>query len=310
MPSAPTRVGPDLWAVDSGYLRPGLDAIHILQSGDHTAIIDTGTHASVPVTLAALDTLGIPRDQVDCVLLTHIHLDHAGGAGGLMQELPAARLVVHPRGARHMADPSRLVAGSIAVYGEATFRQLYGQVLAIDAARIHATEDNERLQLGDRALRFLHTPGHAKHHHCIEDIDGEGVFTGDTFGIAFPELRVAGRSFIFPTTSPVHFDPAAAHASIDRIVATGQDVAWLTHYSRVEGLADLADQLHAHLDAFVRLTAESLSVDALESAVLGHLQQSLDALGHPAPRSERAPFLELDARLNAQGLWHWRTAHR
>jgi len=310
LPPFTTAVGSSVWAVDSGYVRPGLGAVHILQAADRAAILDTGTHTSVPRVLQALDGLGIPRDHVQYVILTHIHLDHAGGAGALMQLLPAARLVVHPRGARHMADPSRLVAGSIAVYGEPTFRQLYGDIVPIDADRIHATEDDERLKLGDRPLRFLHTPGHARHHHCIEDAQGGGVFTGDTFGIAYPELRVAGRPFVFPTTTPVHFDPEAAHASIDRIVATGHDTAWLTHYSRVEGLSSIADQLHRLLNHFAASTAECTSVDALESAVLGHLQQELDEMGHPAPPAERAPWLQLDARLNAQGLMHWWTTRK
>ena len=311
LPLSPVAVGPQVWSVDSGYVRPDLCAIHILQAADRAAIIDTGIHTSVPRTLAALAELGVPRDHVQYVILTHIHLDHAGGAGSLMQQLPAATLVVHPRGARHMADPSRLIAGSIAVYGETVFRQLYGDILPIDADRIHATHDDECLRLGDRPLRFMHTPGHARHHHCIADPTGGGVFTGDTFGIAYPQLRSPdGRPFLFPTTTPVHFDPDAARASIDRIVSTGHDVAWLTHYSRVQGLGELAAQLHAHLDHFVELTASSDSVEQLERRVMDHLQESLDEMGHPWSRQARADLLELDARLNAQGLMHWWTSRR
>lgn len=309
--SSPVAVGPQVWSVDSGYVRSNLCAIHIVQAADRVAIIDTGIQGSVAHTLHALDVLGVPYDHVQYVILTHIHLDHAGGAGVLMQQLPSAQLVVHPRGARHMADPSRLVSGSIAVYGETVFRQLYGDILPIDADRIHATQDEELLWLADRPLRFMHTPGHARHHHCIDDVNGGGVFTGDTFGIAYPQLRGPdGRPFLFPTTTPVHFDPDAAHASIERIVATGHDVAWLTHYSRVEGLQELAGQLHAHIDRFVELTAECDSVEQLESQVMAHLQDSLDALDHPWTREERAGLLELDARLNAQGLMHWWTTRR
>ena len=128
-------------AIDTGYIRPGLDASHLIIEGGRAAFVDTGVGSSVPLLLAALDQLGIPRANVDLILLTHIHLDHAGGAGLLAASLPAARVIVHPRGLKHMADPSKLVAGSIDVYGEAQFRALYGEIVPIEPSRLVAAGD-------------------------------------------------------------------------------------------------------------------------------------------------------------------------
>ncbi len=303
-------VGDGVFAIDAGYVRPGLAAIHVLRAGDAVAVVDTGVGGSVPRVLAGLAALGIPEDAVQQVILTHIHLDHAGGAGRLMQALPAATLVVHPRGARHMADPRRLEAGARAVYG-AAYDDLYGALVPVPEDRILATHDDQRLALGDRALHILHTPGHARHHHCIVDPVAGGVFTGDTFGIAYPELRAGGRPFVFPTTTPVHFDPAAAHASIDRIVAAaaavGADAAWLTHFSRVEGLAGIAQGLHALLDGLV--AAAEAGPDGLEERVAAVLRRAARAHGITLDDAELDRILSLDATLNAQGLAHWQ-AHR
>ena len=300
-------VGHGVYAVDGGYIRDGIAAIHIVRAGTVSYVVDTGTFVSVPRVLAALDSLGIARTSVSHVILTHIHLDHAGGAGALMQALPDADLVVHPRGARHMADPSRLVSGSMAVYGETAFRALFGHIVPVDAERIIETADNDEIQVGDRVLRFLHTPGHAKHHHCIVDDVAGGVFTGDSFGIAYRSLRTPHGPFLFPTTTPVHFDPDDAHESIERIVSTGHSTAWLGHYSRVDDIAALAPQLHHDLDAFVAIAAPGRSVEAVESDLFAHLNARAEAMGHRGSLAERQQAFSLDARLNAQGLVYWRS---
>jgi glyoxylase-like metal-dependent hydrolase (beta-lactamase superfamily II) len=303
-------VGPGVYAIDTRYVRPRLDAAHLLIDHGEAAFIDTGTAASIPHLLGALAALNLSPEAVRWVLLTHIHLDHAGGAGALMDALPAATLVVHPRGARHMADPSRLIAGSIAVYGEPEFKRLYGEIRPIDPARIRSTTDGERLSVGSRALEFIHTPGHARHHHCIVDLDGDAVFTGDTFGLSYQVFDVNGAPFIFPTTTPIHFDPDAAHASIDRICAYNTSAAYLTHYSRVTDLPRLAADLHSDLDVFAALTLAAADVDALAAGIAAHLAARLVAHGYTGPAAERDLWLSLDVQLNAQGLWFWREHRR
>ena len=133
-------------AIDADYVRPRLEAAHLVVDGGRAAFVDTGTTHSLPNLLAALEAKGIDRAEVDWVLTTHVHLDHAGGAGALMRELPNARCAVHPRGARHLVEPSKLIAGSIAVYGEERFRELYGEIVPIEESRCLSPEDGARIR--------------------------------------------------------------------------------------------------------------------------------------------------------------------
>ena len=141
-----------------------LDAVHLIVERGRAAFVDCGTSYTAPHLLAALQSLGIAPDQVDYVFLTHAHLDHAGGAGQLLRALPNARAVLHPRAAPHLMAPEILIEGSIAVYGEETYRRLYGEVLPVPQERVVITEDGMRLALAGRNFEFLHTPGHALHH--------------------------------------------------------------------------------------------------------------------------------------------------
>ncbi|CAM5470096.1 MBL fold metallo-hydrolase [Thauera mechernichensis] len=175
-------------AVDSGYGRPQLAAIHIIVQDGRAAIVDTGSNASVPRVLGALAALGIAPEAVDWVLFTHIHLDHAGGAGSLMCALPHARLVVHPRGVRHMTDPSRLWDATCAVYGPERAFALYGRLVPVAAERIVPATDGLELKLGGRCLRIFDTPGHARHHVCIWDDSARAFFTGNTLACPIASL--------------------------------------------------------------------------------------------------------------------------
>src|SRR3990172_6172485 len=220
-------------AFDAGYVRPILAAIHMVVENGRVAFIDTGSNDALPNALAALGRLGLDVTAVDYVILTHIHLDHAGGAGSLMRAFPNARLVVHPRGARHMAEPSKLVAGVCAVYGADYVQRVYGEILPVAAERIVEAPDGHVFSLAGRELLCLDTPGHARHHICIVDRKSNGIFTGDMFGLSYRELDVDGRQFIFPTTTPSQFEPAEMRASIHRLLSFEPEAMYLTHYSRV-----------------------------------------------------------------------------
>lgn len=302
-------MGNDVYAIDTAYVRPGLDASHIIVGDGRVAFVDTGTSNSVPRLLAALETLGFKPHQVAFILITHIHLDHAGGAGTLMQALPDATLVVHPRGARHMSEPEKLVAGTRAVYGEAEYQRLYGQILPVPAERIRQVADGEKLLLGRRELEFIHTRGHANHHYCIVDHQAQAVFAGDSFGVSYRETDTAKGAFIFPTTTPVHFDPEAAHASVDRILSYRPEAVFLTHFSKVTELARLAHDLHADIDVFVRI-AEACEgredrMQCIADELRDHLWRRLDAHGFTGNDREREDILGMDIELNAMGLDVW-----
>ncbi len=296
--------------LDANYVRPGVAAIHLLVEQGRAAILDSGTRHSVPTVLAELQAQGLAPEDVDYVIVTHVHLDHAGGAGALLQVCPRARLVVHPSGARHLVDPARLVAGTQAVYGEELFQRLYGDIVPVAAERVLEAPDQYRLDFQGRVLSFLDTPGHARHHFCIHDARSESVFTGDTFGISYREFDVDGHVFIFPTTTPVQFDPMALHASIDRILALAPQAVFLTHFGRVTHPQALAPQLHELIDEWCELTLEVAHLGAerqaaLEAALEHSLMARLRAHGCRLEEARCKALLAPDIRLNAQGLLVW-----
>ena len=314
MPAAPLPafcepLGDGLWAIDTGFHRDRFDAAYLVVESGRAAFIDTGTAFAVPRLLAALEALGLSRSAVDYVIPTHVHLDHAGGAGQLMQALPGARLVVHPRGARHMIDPVALWQGALDVYGEAQMARAYGTLVPVAADRVQATLDGETLHLAGRPLVFAHTPGHALHHHCIWDARTAGWFTGDNFGMAYPEFNVAGRAYLFPTTTPVQFDPEAMRASIARLRAAAPRQMFLTHYSRITDVADCAVRLGAMLDATVAVAlARRDAPDRLEAITRALMRLYTDgarAFGVTVPDERMAALLIDDAALNAAGLIAW-----
>ena len=223
MNPAYTEFDHGITGIDAQFVRPGLAAIHLVEERGRAAFVDTGTNHSFPHVLEAMKAKGVAPDDVVYVIVTHVHLDHAGGARpGVLQAFRNARLVVHPRGARHMIDPSKLVAGATAVYGASEVARNYGEIVPVDPARVIEAPDDFTLDLAGRRLRFLDTPGHARHHFCVWDEASRSLFSGDTFGISYREFDVGGREFAFPACTPVQFDPDAAHASIARIAALGR----------------------------------------------------------------------------------------
>src|SRR4249920_2291592 len=240
-------------AVDTEYVRPQMDAAHIVVSGGRAAVIDTGPNTAVPLILAALGQLQLAPDQVDFLFLTHVHLDHAGGAGELMRALPRATCVVHPRGAPHMIDPAKLISGTRAVYGDALYASLYGEILPIARERLAIAQDGQRFELAGRTFECVHTPGHALHHQAIVDHGAVSIFSGDTFGVSYREFDTANGPWIMPTTTPTQFDPGQLKASIVRLMQFRPRRLYLTHYSEVQECARLANDMVDAIDEFVRI---------------------------------------------------------
>lgn len=299
-----------IFAVDAEYCRPLLDAVHAIVHDGRAAVIDTGTSASVPLVLQALADRGVPPERVEYVVLTHIHLDHAGGAGELMRRCPNATLTVHPRGARHMADPARLVAGTAAVYGEAATTALYGDVLPVPQARILETPDGASIRLGGRRLTFHETAGHARHHVCIHDEGSGHVFAGDTFGISYRELDYGDRQFVLPTTSPVQFEPEPYHRSIDLVAGLAPPAVYVTHFSQVRDVRGIAAALHRQVDAHAALALAERDAGEerparLRAGVVRILLEEARRYGTPLAESEVLAVYGLDVDLNAQGLAAW-----
>jgi glyoxylase-like metal-dependent hydrolase (beta-lactamase superfamily II) len=306
---ATSNLGHGIHAIDTGFVRPQFDASHLVVEGAEAAFVDVGTTFSVPGLLAALDGLGLPRAAVAYVIVTHVHLDHAGGAGEMLRLLPQAKLVVHPRGARHMIDPTKLWAGVTAVYGEEKARRDYGTLVPVDPARVIQAPDGFTLELGSRRLLFLDTPGHARHHFCVWDEASRSMFTGDTFGLAYPELASARGAFVMPTTTPVQFEPEALVASIDRLVGFAPRAMLLTHYSRVTEIERLASDLRRQIGELAALgrAADGKPDRALRlrAGVRERVFGWLHDHGTPLTTDAIDALVSLDIELNAQGLEAW-----
>jgi len=298
-----------IYAFDAGYVRPLLAAIHLIESEGRAAFVDTANFEVMPQALAALAARGLGPESVDYVILTHIHLDHAGGAGIMMQAFPNAKLVVHPRGARHMIEPSKLMAGVEGVYGQERARRMYGKLIPIPAARIIEAHDNTVLKLGSRELLCIDTPGHARHHIAIVDRTTNGIFTGDTFGISYREMDVDGKPLIFPSSTPIQFDPDEMRASIERMLSFDPEAVYLTHFSRLAPPAELGRKVLRLLDRYVDIALAASAEDDKNAFIRDGLTRLLldeaHAHGCRLPDQEILDIWHMDLELNAQGLAYW-----
>ena len=309
LPDFVDDLGGGVFAIDTAFQRARFDAAYLLVHRGRAAFIDTGTNHAVPRHLAALAALGLARDAVDWVIPTHVHLDHAGGAGRLMQELPGATLLVHPRGAPHMVDPSALIEGALAIYGAQEMARSYGSIVAVDETRVRLSHDGMHLTLGgDRVLRLIDTPGHARHHHCVWDPLTRGWFTGDAFGSSYREFDTQQGAWMFPNTVPTQFDPLAFRATIGRLLAVEPACVYVTHFSRLDHVPLLARRVLAVLDAMVALASSQRDAPDRHTT----LKRGLATLysQHLAEHGvvnvpDKLGLLDMDIELNAQGIGLW-----
>jgi len=256
-----------------------------------------------------LQNRGWQPEDVRYVIVTHVHLDHAGGAGNLMQRLPNAEFLVHPYGARHMIDPAKLEASARGVYGDELFDRIYGALVPVPADRVRTMQDGAETRLGNRTLRFVDTPGHARHHFCVHDSLTNGWFSGDTFGLSYREFDTDRGAFVFPTTTPVQFDPDALRASLKKLFDVKPDCMYLTHYGRVTDLDRLYAQMLAGVDKLVSI-AEAWGhapdrTQRIETGIHEWLMQELREHGVSLPDERCAELLRTDVVLNTQGLEFW-----
>jgi len=295
--------------VDAEYFRPGFASVHLLERGGRVGIVDTGANSSVPLVERALAELALTTDAVEWVFLTHVHLDHAGGVGALLTRLPRAQVLVHPRGAPHVIDPTRLEAATIAVYGQQAFEHLYGKLLPVPRERVRETPDGERLALGLSELRILHTPGHALHHQVLFDAEARAVFSGDTFGVSYRELDRAPGAFVMPTTTPTQFDPEQLAASVRLIADLDPESVYMTHFGRVTGIPRLAAALLEQIERFVALAREHAVAEGrhgqIRAAMRDYVVSRAEAHGIADAATTIESVLGADLELNTQGLVAW-----
>jgi len=299
-----------VYVFDAEYMKPAVAAIHMLVDNGQAAFIDTGVSSSLTNALAALTEVGLGVEAVSHVILTHVHLDHAGGAGVMMRQFPNAKLIVHPRGARHMVDPSKLIAGATEVYGTEFISRVYGEILPVDPARVVEVKDGDTVQFGNRTLLCLDTPGHARHHACYLDQSTNSIFTGDMLGLSYGQLDVNGRQFVFPTTTPSQFEPDAMRNSIERILKFEPQAAYLTHYGQLRNVTRAGKDLLRRLAKTVELTRAAKSngtnrAQQLQDALTEYLLDEVRNHGSQLSDAQVLDILGPDISLNVQGLVHW-----
>jgi len=303
------EAGHGIVAIDTGFIRPGFDASHLIVENGHAAFIDAGLNSSVPALLDGLQRSGLEREAVDWLILTHVHLDHAGGAGCLLAELPRARVWMHPRGIRHMVDPSALMAGAAAVYGVEEVRRTYGELLPIPSERIVAAHEGDTIELAGRPLLALDTPGHARHHICIRDATSNSFFAGDTFGLSYREFDTPQGAWIMPPTTPIQFDPDAWCRSIERMLEYAPTSMYLTHYSRIGDVPRVASELLRQIRDLARIALELRAAPQRHQRLCSELRSYfLDRLrvhGCTLGETRIDSLLAMDIELNAQGLGVW-----
>lgn len=304
-------LGHNTQLIDILLHRPHMAACYLIEDAGELAIIDCGTQHSVPQVMAAIAHTGHSAEQVRWIIPTHVHLDHAGGAGQLMQHCPKATLATHPNGLPHLIDPSLLQASASSVYGADIFARDYGTLQPIPDTRCQHADDNQVFELGNRQLTYLHTPGHASHHGCILDNTSHYLFTGDIFGLSYPELATPNPHLI-ATTTPVGFEPDDWQQSLDRLLALDIAAVCLAHFGKYAQPIQLAKQLRHSIEIHrqIALQEEQKSLIGRHERLHQALQQHLitDAVQHSGLSSSQVhSLLADDINLNAQGLAIWLT---
>lgn len=299
------RLAAGLDYVDLHFLgKPEIIATAVLQGPGGVALIDPGPSTTIGNLRAALKQQGIAFRDVRHLLLTHIHLDHAGGVGRLAERFPSAAVWVHQRGAPHLVDPARLVASTVRVWGEAEMRELFGPTEPVASGRVRSLEDADTIALGDRDLLVLETPGHASHHVALVDSRTGSVFTGDALGIHVPDLPV-----LRPATPPPEFDLERYVDSIERIRRAARSVLLFAHFGPLEEVDATCDLAIRRVRDWAGVVQQGVRdgndpdelVARLESAALADIETGAEAGLDLETLEDRLRLLS-SIRMNAQGL--------
>ncbi|GGB47831.1 MBL fold metallo-hydrolase [Virgibacillus dakarensis] len=278
----PIQIDERIYLIDGYDLGvPGRTGTYVIDEEDLT-LIETGPSPSVKYIKQGLESLGFSLEQVKYIIVTHIHLDHAGGAGLFIQSCPNAQIIVHPKGARHLANPKRLVAGARAVYGD-SFAELFDPIIPVSEERLLIKGEGDTLQISSACtLAFFDTPGHAKHHFCIFDPVSNGIFTGDTVGIRYEQLVRDGVDLFLPSTSPNQFDPEAMRSAIERIRSMNVDRIFFGHFGMTEKVDEALKQVSEWLTVFEQegeqVFKEGKGYNELAGRMLQHVKEYLRTL--------------------------------
>lgn len=283
---------------------PSRTGTYVLHEEELT-LIEVGPSPSVRYIKRGLEELGYSLAEVKYIIVTHVHLDHAGGAGFLLQHCPNATLIVHPRGGRHLIDPTKLAAGARAIYGD-SFSEIYDPIVPVPADRVVEKSEGDTLTIGPECtLEFWDTPGHAKHHFSIYDPVSNGIFTGDTTGVRYELLLKDGIEFYLPTTSPNHFNPNDMHASIKRVLEKNVERVYFGHFGMTENPKEALEQVSEWLDIYMETAEEVIDeggdYNEIARRILGKVKAHLSKFGIPDDH-EVYIIINLDIQISALGI--------
>jgi len=306
----PIDLGHDITLIDLFDLKMDERTGSYVLWDEEVTIIETSASPSIPYLLEGLKKINIDPAEVKHIIVTHIHLDHAGGVGLLVESCPNAKVYVHPRGKRHLADPSRLIESAKQVYGD-TFNELFDPILPVPEEQLVEVADGETLKLGSRTLTFYDTPGHAKHHMSIHDSLSNGIFTGDTIGVHYSKASTDDFVFVLPSTSPNQFDPNVMLESLKRIKKLNVDAIYFGHYGKTTLVDQVYDQIEHWLPKFVQSGEKVL--DEFETASMEYkvdlLANMLDEMTRAYLEEKNIPsshevydYLKLDLQVCSMGI--------
>ncbi|GGN55524.1 MBL fold metallo-hydrolase [Oceanobacillus indicireducens] len=283
---------------------PSRTGTYVIQEEELT-LIEVGPSPSVKYIKRGLESLSRSLAEVRYIIVTHVHLDHAGGAGFLLQQCPNATLIVHPRGGRHLIDPTKLAAGARAIYGE-SFSEIYDPIVPVPADRVVEKSEGDTLDIGPNCtLEFWDTPGHAKHHFSIFDPVSNGMFTGDTAGVRYELLLQDGVELYLPTTSPNHFNPNDMHASINRFAEKDVDRIYFGHFGMTENPKEALKQVAQWLDIYVEIAEEVVDeggdYNEIARRIMKRVKEHLRGLGIQDDH-EVYIIINLDVQISALGM--------
>lgn len=302
------QLAPNFYCIDTHDLNREQRTSSYLLIDEKITLIETSASPSMPYIVEGLNELHIDLEDIQYVIVTHIHLDHAGGAGLFLQSCPNAKFVVHPRGVSHMVDPSRLIASAKSVYG-ADFDRLFDPIVPIDAERIIEIGHEEVLSLGQHQLTFYHTEGHAKHHVSMLYSATNGLFVGDTTGVRYPEMESESIDLIIPSTSPNQYDPDTMEQSIQLYETLNATELYFGHFGAYKNPDEAYRQVRYWTPLFLVEGEKALMVSSdfkvqvqfldsrLKELLYNYLQENGIAENHPVYQT--IPF---DTIVSAMGI--------
>ncbi len=293
--------------IDCHYYTNEFAAAYLMLEEDEALFVDNNTNSAIPYLLDALSANRISKEKVRYLIITHIHLDHAGATSRLVQEFPNAIVLAHPKAAPHVINPKRIIESASMVYGKENFLKMYGEILEVPGERVRIMQDGEVLRFGSRDLTFIYTRGHANHHFVILDSKTNSIFTGDSFGISYPSLRQGTSPFLFPSTTPTDFHAEEARLSIEKIIKTGADKAYLTHFDSWTDMKSGAEQMLFGIDRMELILKELIQSNKSEVELQSHCENKIRQFYEEEFSKRSIPFavldlLKPDTSINAQGL--------